>query len=75
MTFEEFSYNLISLGLAPDQHTVRKIMLAVKGEGAIFPEQLSLREFSRLFDINRFGNAASELINNEFKAENEDFAH
>lgn len=50
-------------------------MLAVKGEGAIFPEQLSLREFSRLFDINRFGNAASELINNEFKAENEDFAH
>ena len=43
--FEDFAEHLISLGVAPDQHTVRKIMLALKGEDANFPNQLSLKDF------------------------------
>jgi len=36
--FEDLAEHLITLGVAPDQHTVRKIMLALKGEDANFPD-------------------------------------
>lgn len=37
-------------------------MLALKGEDANFPDQLNLKEFQRLFELNRFGNAACDKI-------------
>ena len=70
LLFEEFADHLISLGVVPDQHTVRKIMLALKGEDANFPDQLNLKEFQRLFELSRFGNAACEKVDQEFKASN-----
>ena len=36
--FEDFAENMISLGLAPDSNTVRKIMVALKGLNANFPD-------------------------------------
>lgn len=75
LLFEEFADHLIVLGVVPDQHTVRKIMLALKGEDANFPNQLALKEFQRLFELNRFGNAACEKIDTEFKAANHNFVH
>ena len=41
ITFEEFAENLISLGIAPNQSTVKKIMVALKGENSNFPNQIS----------------------------------
>ncbi len=67
---EEFAEHLISLGLAPDDNSVRKIMIALKGEKANFPNQLSLKEFSRLFELSRFGNKACEKLTEEFNEEN-----
>lgn len=72
--FEEFANNLISLGLAPDQTVVRKIMIALKGAHANFPDQINLKEFRRLFELNRFGSKAIEKINKEFCDANENFA-
>lgn len=72
--FEEFANNLINLGLAPDQTVVRKIMLALKGARANFPDQINLKEFRRLFELNRFGNKAVERINKEFCDSNKNFA-
>ena len=62
ITFPEFSKHLIALGLAPDSNVVRKIMIALKGENANFPDQISLKEFRHLFDLSRFGNKASEKL-------------
>ena len=45
LLFEEFADYLITLGVVPDSHTVRKIMLALKGEDANFPNQLTSKEF------------------------------
>lgn len=50
------------MGLAPNQTVVRKIMLALKGEGSSFPDQVNLKDFRRLFDLSRFGNKANEKI-------------
>ena len=72
--FEEFSEHLISLGLAPDSNTVRKIMIALKGENASFTDQITLKEFSRLFELSRFGNKACEKLTEEFCEENIQFA-
>ena len=65
--FDDFSKHLIALGLAPDQSVVRKIMIALKGENASFPDQLNAKEFRHLFEMSRFGNKASEKIAQEFK--------
>ena len=64
--FEEFADHMISLGLAPDSNSVRKIMIALKGEHANFPDQINLKEFTRLFELSRFGNKACEKINQQF---------
>ena len=53
---------MIALGLAPDVTVVRKIMVALKGENANFPDQLNAKEFRHLFENSRFGNKASEKI-------------
>lgn len=66
LLFEDFADHLINLGVVPNHHTVKKIMLALKGEHASFPDQLSLKEFQRVFAMSRFGNAACELIDKEF---------
>ena len=60
--FDDFAKNLISLGLAPDQLIVRKIMIALKGENSNFPDQVYLKEFRRIFEMNRFGHKANEII-------------
>ena len=73
--FGDFANHLITLGVAPDQATVRKIMLAVKGPDASFPDQLNFKEFSRLFSLSRFEAATCEAIEAEFKAENRAFVH
>ena len=36
--FEDFSSNLIGMGLAPDRNCVRKIMQALKGDNPNFPD-------------------------------------
>ena len=38
LMFDDFAYNLISLGLAPDRNSVRKIMIALKGDNPNFPD-------------------------------------
>ena len=38
LLFGDFANYLITLGVAPDQETVRKIMIALKGEDANFPD-------------------------------------
>ena len=75
ITFEEFSKHLIALGLAPDHHVVRKIMIALKGENSNFPDQINLKEFRHLFDLSRFGNKANEIIAKEFKDATVEFTH
>ena len=73
--FEDFAENMIALGLAPDSNTVRKMMVALKGENANFPDQLTVKEFKRLFDLNRFASKAGQKICEEFKEEKANFAH
>lgn len=73
--FEEFARHLIALGLAPDQNVVKKIMVALKGEHASFPDQLNIKEFRHLFDMSRFGTKANEKIVQEFKEATAEFAH
>ena len=71
----DFSKNLISLGLAPNQNTVQKILIALKGDDSNFPDQINLKEFRQIFENSRFGTKATEKIELEFKEANADFAH
>jgi hypothetical protein len=50
-------------------------MVALKGANANFPEELSLKDFRRLFEVSRFGNCANQKICEEFKTTNAKFAH
>lgn len=51
------------------------MMLALKGQYANFPDQVNLKEFRRIFEVTRFGQKASKLVQNEFKQMNKEFAH
>eukprot|EP00354_Favella_ehrenbergii_P010717 CAMPEP_0170465076 /NCGR_PEP_ID=MMETSP0123-20130129/9559_1 /TAXON_ID=182087 /ORGANISM="Favella ehrenbergii, Strain Fehren 1" /LENGTH=192 /DNA_ID=CAMNT_0010730889 /DNA_START=436 /DNA_END=1014 /DNA_ORIENTATION=- len=73
--FEDLAEHLITLGVAPDQHTVRKIMLALKGEDANFPDYSRSKSSSDSSELSRFGSAACEKIDQEFREENEEFVH
>lgn len=72
---EDFAENMIALGLAPDSNAVRKIMICLKGVDANFPDQLSEKEFCRLFEHNRFGTRANAKICEEYKETYAEFTH
>lgn len=66
LKFDQFSGNLINLGLIPDVDTAKKILIALKGEHNALPDQINFKEFKRIFDLSRFGNKVCEKLSEDF---------
>ena len=54
LMFDEFSENIIGIGLAPDCEFVRKIFDAIKGNNTMDPDCLEQHEFLKIFKTSRF---------------------
>ena len=67
LTIEEIAENFIGLGLAPDIQFVREIVQALKNRYDPNPDQISLKEFLKIFAPNRFCSKVNMKIVQEYK--------
>ena len=74
LTTEELAENFIGLGLAPDISFVQDIIKVLKTRYDPNPEQVSLKEFMRIFAPNRFCSKVCTKLVHEYKERSEEFA-
>ena len=65
--FEEFTMQIVALGLAEDMDLIRSLFFTLKGPNSPSPDQIDLKEFMKLFHVNRFGQKANVKIIEEFQ--------
>ena len=46
----------------------------IKGEISANPDRINMKEFLRIFEVNRFGSKICQKLINEFRDMNEEFA-
>ena len=73
LTAQEFTEQLVGLGLASDSQFIQRLLLQLTGRP--YDERkfesvdlITLKDFLNVFDYDKFGSKACEVIKKEFKA-------
>ena len=73
MTSKDFTEQLVGLGLASDSKFSQRLLIALKNqtfdiEKTEKVELLTLKDFLKVFEYDKFGQKACHLVKQEFKA-------
>lgn len=73
MTSKDFTEQLVGLGLASDSKFIQRLLIALKNQAFDMEktekvELLTLKDFLKVFEYDKFGQKACQVIKQEFKA-------